>query len=242
MASDATELGRENEERAYGATQAAILGATEQLLVEHPLNELSVADIIAAAGISRTSFYVYFASKTAVIAECLRRVLDEAVILSDPFRSGSEADPEAAIHQSLERWVALCSDHGALLRAVMEEWPHDEELRRLWFRMLGTVTDATAKVIRSARRRGQAPPGADADALAACLMWAYERVLHVTLVGDARGLPGPEVMTEPLSQMVVGGIFGQALAAPGPTTELRDRDRDRPSLGSAVSRSIPRTP
>ena len=36
---------------------------------------------------------------------------------------------------------------------VSEEWPHDDGLRQLWFEMLATVTDATADVIRSARRQ-----------------------------------------------------------------------------------------
>jgi AcrR family transcriptional regulator len=197
--------------RSYGRAETAILAATEQLLEERPLNEISVADIIKAAGLSRTSFYVYFASKTAVISECLRRVMDEVMVAVDPFLSQSGADPEAAIRVSLEKWIELCTAHGALVRAVSEEWPHDEELRQMWFGMLATVTAGTARVIRAARRRGDAPPGADPDALAACLMWAYERVLHVALVGEAQGLPGPEVMVDPLSQMVMGGLFGRTL-------------------------------
>jgi hypothetical protein len=44
-------------------------------------------------------------------------------------------------------------------------------------------------------------------------MWAYERVLHVTLVGEAHGLPEPEAMIAPLSQMVLGGLFGRPLAS-----------------------------
>jgi hypothetical protein len=103
--------------------------------------------------------------------------------------------------------------HGALLRAVSEEWPHDDQLRELWFAMIGAVTVGTAKVIRGARRNGQAPGGADATALAACLMWGYERVLHVALVGDASGLPGPDAIVEPLVQMMVGGLFGRPPAA-----------------------------
>ncbi len=201
---------------AYAGAQAAILDATEQLLQERPLCELHVADIIAAAGISRTSFYAYFSSKTAVIAEGLRRVMHDGPA-GDRFISGSMTDPETAVHASLDRWVKLCTDHAALVRAVMEEWPHDERLRELWFEMLGAVSDGAARVIRSARRHGQAPPGADADALAACLMWAYERVLHVTLVGGARGLPGAEVIAEPLAQMIAGGIFGQR-TPPDPLT------------------------
>jgi hypothetical protein len=44
-------------------------------------------------------------------------------------------------------------------------------------------------------------------------MWGYERVLHVSLVGDAVGLAGPEAIVEPLVQTMVGGVFARPLAA-----------------------------
>jgi TetR/AcrR family transcriptional regulator, ethionamide resistance regulator len=191
----------------------AILTATEHLLGERRLSELSVSDIISAAGISRTSFYAYFGSKTAVVAEALRRVTDQVVVAVEPFLTESEADPEAAIRASLERWVEVCMVHGALMRTVSEQWPHDEQLRALWSEILAGFASGTASVIRAARSRGQAPPGADADALAACLMWGYERVLHVALVGEARGLPGPAQIVEPLAQLMVGSVFGRPIAA-----------------------------
>jgi AcrR family transcriptional regulator len=189
--------------------ESAILAATERLLRERPLNQLSVADIIDAAQISRTSFYAYFNSKTAVIAECLRRVMDQVVAAAAPMHARSAGDRRTAIRISVQQWVAVCKTHGALLRAVSEEWPHDEELRRLWFDHMETVTAGTARAIRSARRRGEAPPGADPEALAACLMWGYERVLHVALVGDAPGLPDPDAIVEPLVQMMAGGLYGR---------------------------------
>jgi AcrR family transcriptional regulator len=37
-----------------------VLDATERLLAQRPFSELSVNDIIAEAGISRTSFYAHF--------------------------------------------------------------------------------------------------------------------------------------------------------------------------------------
>lgn len=194
--------------------QTAILVATEQLLHERPLNELSVSDIIDAAGISRTSFYAYFNSKTAVIAECLRQVMDQVTVAVEPLHSRAGGDAETAIRISLRQWVEVCKVHGALLRAVSEEWPHDDELRELWFAMMAPVTAGTAKVIRDARRSGQAPPGADPHALAACLMWGYERVLHVALVGEAAELPGPDAIVDPLVQMMLGGLFGRPPAAP----------------------------
>lgn len=204
----------DDEDRSYRPAEAAILDATERLLRERPFSQLSVGDIIAAAGVSRTSFYAHFASRTAVIAQCLRRVMSQVAVAVDPFIADAETDPgagaESAIRVSLRRWVDLSVDHGALLRTVSEEWPHDDELRELWLAMLGAFTAGTARVIERARDGGQAPPGADPEALAACLMWGYERVLHVALVGDALGLPDPEAIIEPLAQMMIAGAFGRA--------------------------------
>lgn len=198
--------------RPGGRAYTAILAATEQLLRERPLNQLSVGDIIEAAGISRTSFYSHFPSKTAVIAAGLRRVMDQIVIAVEPVHSHTGDDAEAVIRRSLRQWVEVATQHGALLRAVSEEWPHDAELRALWFALMDGVTAGTAKVIRDARTRGHAPAGCDPRTLAACLTWGYERVLHVALVGGAPGLPDPEAIVEPLVQMMVGGLFGRPLA------------------------------
>jgi len=189
----------------------AILAATERLLRERRLSELSVGDIIAAAAISRTSFYAHFPSKTAVVAEALQRVADEVVVAVEPFLDGGD-DPETAIRISLERWVEVCTLHGALMRTVSEEWPHDARLRELWSEILATFAAGTARVIRAARAGGLAPPGADPDALASCLMWGYERVLHVALVGGALGLDDPAGIVEPLAQMMVAGVFGDPIS------------------------------
>jgi TetR/AcrR family transcriptional regulator, ethionamide resistance regulator len=195
--------------RPQGRAQDAILAATEQLLGDRPLNQLNVADIIEAAEISRTSFYAHFGSKTAVIAECLRRVMDQVTVAAEPFHSQSGDDAETAIRVSLQQWVEVCKVNGSLLRAVSEEWPHDEQLRALWNAMLEAVSARTARVIRAARLHGHAPAGADPDVLAACLMWGYERVLHVALVGDAHGLREPAAIIEPLTQMMLGGLYGR---------------------------------
>ena len=109
---------------------------------------------------------------------------------------------------SRELWGALAGEHGPLLRTVSEEWPHDAELRELWLEVMGGFAARTAEAIERARAAGPAPPGADAQALATCLMWGYERVLHLALVGGALGLDGPAAIVEPLTQMMVGGVFG----------------------------------
>ena len=151
----------------YPRTQIAVLDATERLLAQRPFSELSVNDIIDEAGISRTSFYAHFDSRTAVIAECLRRVMGEIAVAVDPFLAESETDPDAAIRASISRWVAVAREHGTVLRTVSEQWPHDERLRELWFSIMARFTAGTARVIETARASGQAPDGADAGQLAA---------------------------------------------------------------------------
>jgi TetR/AcrR family transcriptional regulator, ethionamide resistance regulator len=196
----------------------AILDALERLLAERPFAELSVGDILEAAEVSRTSFYAHFSSRTAVLAACLRRVVGEVAIAVDPFLTEAAVDPEPAIRGSLERWVGLASAHGPLLRTVSEEWLHDVELGELWLAVMEGFSAATAGVIERARAAGSAPPGADPAALATCLMWGYEQVLHVALVGGAPGLDDPRAIVEPLTQMMVSGVFGRpTAAAAGPT-------------------------
>jgi AcrR family transcriptional regulator len=196
------------EARRERPAETAILDATERLLERRRFSELAVSDIIAAAGVSRTSFYAHFGSRAAVLAACLRRVVGEVAVAVDPFLSEAQDDPAAAIRSSLHRWVQLAGAHGPVLRTVSEEWPHDPELGELWFTTIATFAAGTAAAIERARAAGIAPPGADAAALASVLMWGYERVLHVSLVGGALGLDDPEAIIEPLAQMMLGGAFG----------------------------------
>src|SRR3712207_947214 len=58
--------------------ELAILATAERLLAERPLSAISVDDLARGAGISRPTFYFYFASKDAVLLSLLDRVVAEA--------------------------------------------------------------------------------------------------------------------------------------------------------------------
>src|SRR2546421_12938835 len=53
----------------------AILAATAALLADRQFGDLAVSDILAAAGVSRGSFYFYFDGKHDVLAELVRRAV-----------------------------------------------------------------------------------------------------------------------------------------------------------------------
>lgn len=195
-------------------TYEAVLGATAELLQTTPLADLSVAQILAAAGVGRTSFYEHFSSKDDVVVKLMRRVSAElGAELAPLFERGSDV-PDAAIRQGLDNALAVGARYARLLGAVAEEWPAVPELRAIWFEVQGEATTRLAALIDRDRAAGLAPPGADSRALAASLVWTAERAFHVTITGAHPTLTGREQLLEPLVQLFVGSIYGRAVAVP----------------------------
>src|SRR3954470_871211 len=58
--------------------ELATLRTAQRLLADTPLSAISVDDLARGAGISRPTFYFYFASKDAVLLSLLDRVVAEA--------------------------------------------------------------------------------------------------------------------------------------------------------------------
>ncbi len=93
-------------------TELAIFAAAEQLLANEPLHDLSVAQIIAEAGISRATFYFYFSSKFAVVVGLLAQVMEEIFEVVQPFVDRQDdVEPAAALRESLTAAVALWARH-----------------------------------------------------------------------------------------------------------------------------------
>src|SRR2546429_1355263 len=87
--------------RVEGEARDALLAAAERLLAERPLDELTVADILREAGVSRASFYFYFASKHDVVVALAERVIDEVRLAALPWLERSELAPEDALRAAM---------------------------------------------------------------------------------------------------------------------------------------------
>src|SRR6516165_12625422 len=74
----------------------AILDATARLLAGRSFTNLTVSEILASAGVSRGTFYFYFDSKQAVLAELVRRAVAQGHAAAGPWLA-SPADPVAAL-------------------------------------------------------------------------------------------------------------------------------------------------
>jgi AcrR family transcriptional regulator len=190
-------------------TELAIFGATERLLAAVPLHELSVAQIIEEAGISRATFYFYFSSKYAVVTGLLARVMDEIYEVMQPFvRRRSDAVAEDPLRESLEAAAAVWGAHRASLRAVMEHWHAVPELGTLWLGVVRRFASGLAIDIERERAAGLAPDGIDSQQLADALIWATERCMYVAGLGADKNLPSEAETVEPLLALWLGTIYG----------------------------------
>ncbi len=190
-------------------TQDAVLRATSELLDAVALAELSVAQILKAAQVGRTSFYEHFSSKDDVVVKLLRTISTEVSDGIAPMFDRGGRSIEQAFREGLSNWTEITAGHRALLVAVAEEWPAVGELRRIWLELLGRVTNALAALIEADRASGLAPAGADAQALAASLVWGTERTFHIAMAGHHPALIDQHSIVEPLVQLYVGTIYGR---------------------------------
>jgi AcrR family transcriptional regulator len=189
-------------------TSAAVLAATTTLLETVPLADLSVAQILGAAGVGRTSFYEHFSSKEDVVVKLLRSVSADIAHEIEPMFTRGQRSPEAAFREGLTRLVAMWSRYAPLMLTGSTEWPAIPELKRLWFRIHADLTRRIARVIAEDRASGRAPAGADPTALAAALVWMTERALLISRTGEVAALPDPESLVEPLVELYVSTIYG----------------------------------
>jgi hypothetical protein len=121
--------------------------------------------------------------------------------------------PELAFREGLTRLLRVCSRHAPVVLAASEEWPAIPDLHLLWFRMHAELTRRLSELIVSERALGRAPDGADATALAACLVWTAERAFHVAMTREIPALGGHDALVEPLVQLYVGAIYRRRLIA-----------------------------
>jgi AcrR family transcriptional regulator len=191
-----------------------VLEATARLLQTTSLADLSVAQILAAADVGRTSFYENFTSKDDVVVKLMDSLSDEMAAGMAPMFERGERSADDAFALGLRHLIDTAARYAPLLVAVSEEWPAIPALREIWFRLQGDFTKRLARLIDAERAAGAAPPGADARALAASLVWTAERAFHVAVGGGHPTLANADAVVAPLVQLFVGTIYGRAVELP----------------------------
>ena len=135
------------------AARDQILAAAERLLRDRPYRELTVEEVMAAAGLSRTVFYRHFDGLPELVL-----TLFEAVTRG-LMTEVQEAPGPSATRRILAAAVDAYAEHGALLRAVDEAASHDADIEAAYRAVRESFTAVMAGQIEDGMAAGRIAPG-----------------------------------------------------------------------------------
>jgi AcrR family transcriptional regulator len=211
-------LGGRQRPRAHTGDQIAeraIFEATERLLAEKPLHELSVAQIIAAAGLSRATFYHYFSSKFEVVAALMLRIFEEMYSETHTVLEAPWTDPGAALRSSLATGMETWFAHRDVIHAVLENQHAVPALQKVWSAAAAPFVAVLTDQVRREREAGRSIPGLPAEAIATMLVAGAERIFYVGSTGADPWLASADQRLDAIVTIALAAIYGNPNGPPG---------------------------
>ncbi|MEU7907352.1 TetR/AcrR family transcriptional regulator [Actinoplanes sp. NPDC049118] len=155
----------------------ALLRALDELLHESDLESITIADITARAGVTRSGFYFYFANKASCMA-----ALGADVYVASIAAAAHLADGSLPAARRIERMVydltASVRRHHYIYRAMLDARRHSGAIREMWDGYLDSFVAPVARYIDGERAAGHAPAGPHSRTLAVLLLGLSDRVLE----------------------------------------------------------------
>lgn len=153
---------RRNDPRDHSAlrkserTRKSILDAALKFLWSSPFRDLTIAELMAQTGVSRSVFYQYFADLHDLMENLLADLEQEIIEVATPWLN-AESDPATVLAKSLSGLVKVCYQRGPIIRAVAEAAPMDERLESAWNQFLEVFDNAVAERIARDQASGLVP-------------------------------------------------------------------------------------
>jgi AcrR family transcriptional regulator len=133
-------------------SRRTILAAADAILRERSYRDLTIDDVMAQTGFSRTVFYRHFADLGDLVLALMQQVGAPLLEQAEAMAAAPE-DPER-MRAGLEGIVAFWAEHGPLVWAVSHAAGHDEEIEGLYEGFVEHFTALTAEGLRKALERG----------------------------------------------------------------------------------------
>jgi TetR/AcrR family transcriptional regulator, ethionamide resistance regulator len=199
-----------------------LLSVVERLLEEgDSYTSLSVERLVAEAGISRSTFYVYFQDKGELLRALLEDLTDE---LMKAARQWWDLAPATAsredVRTALRGFAETYRRHGRLFAAAAEVAAYDPQLGPFFGRFVDTAAAELVVHIRGGQLHGGVDASLDAVRTAAWLTWMAERGLYQLLAS------APKDEAQRLADALADIVWNTLYAAPARPAEV---SRRRPS-------------
>ncbi len=169
---------KERRRQSRAESRAAILEAADAFLRERSFRELTVDEVMAAAGLSRTIFYRHFDDLADLVLRVMEAVGGELIDASDEMAAAG-GDPEA-LRTGLERVVAFWAEHGPLIGAVADATTYDPAVQSVYDTIFARFIERTEAGLRAGQEAGRIGD-LDVRATAEALTCLNERYLLRTL-------------------------------------------------------------
>jgi AcrR family transcriptional regulator len=184
----------------------AVLGSLDRLLQTRSIAEVTVEGIAEGAGMSRSAFYFYFASKHDALAAAVRTINEAMLERGQPWLNPVPGtDPGQALQRSFAGIAEVFEEHRHLISAVAEGAAVDPGLRELWRQWIEDFVGAVAPRIEAERAGGRALPGPEAEALARTLLWGNERAFYIEALKPESDLQGVAAIIATVWQRAIYG-------------------------------------
>lgn len=157
--------------------RAALLQALDAFLREGDLGSVTVADVTARAGVTRSAFYFYFENLAAGVAALGADLYQEAMAAVDRVVD-EDRSPRERIRNMIDEMIATWDRHHYIYRATLEASRKNASLRELWQGSRETFVGPIATMIETERAAGRAPDGPEAPLLATMLLDVSDRTLE----------------------------------------------------------------
>ena len=157
---------------------AALLEATESLLAEGgSYTELSVETLSRAAGISRSTYYLYFRDKGQLLSALTQFIAEEMIDTSRRWWEIAPACTPDQLRAAMFETMKIYQRHQAIFAALAETASYDPAVNKCFDGLLSIMANRSLQSIHAGKRSGTVRQKVNEDSFMA-LIWMAERVAY----------------------------------------------------------------
>ncbi len=193
-------------ERLRRVRREKILKAAERVFGQEGYHNTSITDVIEAAGISRGTFYLYFASKDELFYELVdgfaRRLIDSIRVV-DP----TSANPTVDMLENIRHVVGLLFDHRDLTKLLLKQAQGvDEKVDLILKNLYGLLHEMVVGALENGAQWGLTRR-VNSQIVATAIVGCIKEVLYQYLVEDREDLPEKEAVAVALFEFGLRGLL-----------------------------------
>lgn len=174
------------EESPKPAIELRLLAAMERLLEKgHRFGALTVEQLAEEADMGRATFYLHFRDKAELVTRLMVLLTEEVVQSTGTWFRNAKVAERRDVQAALAGVVTVFKKHHAIVAAMNDTAPYDENVAAQYHKMVDTICIKTRESMRTIKKQGLGRKGGNDD-VADVLSWMV--VLYCArFVGERNG-------------------------------------------------------